>query len=112
MQIQTTSPEKFRVRPRCGVIPPSEVAEVSIWLKQDQKLNGDKDKFLVMATMSPMTSDCNNSEVAELWKEKTSNDPDVENHRLVCRLLKSGSKGDCHGSNKVSESTKYYEISD
>lgn len=83
-------------------MPPSEVADVSIWLKQDQQINGDKDKFLIMATMSPLTSDCNNSEVAELWKEKTSNDPDVENHRLICRLLKSGSKGDCHGSNKVS----------
>lgn len=87
-------------------MPPSEVADVSIWLKQDQQINGDKDKFLIMATMSPLTSDCNNSEVAELWKEKTSNDPDVENHRLVCRLLKSGSKGDCHGSNKVSECGK------
>lgn len=97
MQIQTTSPEKFRVRPRCGVIAPNAETEVGIWLKSDQQLSNDsKDKFLIMATQSS-SAECCNSEVAELWKEKTANDQDVENHRLVCRLTKSESQGDCSG---------------
>ncbi|KAH8415682.1 hypothetical protein KR222_008663 [Zaprionus bogoriensis] len=102
-KIQTTSPDKFRVRPRCGVIAPKEEAEVGIWLKPDHQLSNDsKDKFLVMAT--PMNSaDCTSSEVAELWKEKAAADPDVENHRLVCRLggKDGGSKGDSQGGSKV-----------
>ncbi|XP_032291163.1 motile sperm domain-containing protein 2 [Drosophila virilis] len=91
-KIQTTSPEKFRVRPRCGVVQPNETTDVSIWLKPDHTLSSDgKDKFLVMATSTP-DGGSGAQEVIELWREKTANDSDVENYRLVCRL---DEKKDC-----------------
>ncbi|XP_034483790.1 motile sperm domain-containing protein 2 isoform X2 [Drosophila innubila] len=97
-KIQTTSPEKFRVRPRCGVVPANSTAEVNIWLKSDHQLSPDaKDKFLVMAAFAPSV-DCSTQEVADIWKERGTNDPEVENHRLVCRLTgkskESGAKGE------------------
>lgn len=86
LQIQTTSPEKFRVRPRCGVIPQNESTEVNIWLKSDQILSSDgKDKFLVMAACSP-EAECSSQAVADMWRAKSSTDPDVETFRLVCRM--------------------------
>ncbi|KAH8366240.1 hypothetical protein KR093_010870, partial [Drosophila rubida] len=92
-KIQTTSPEKFRVRPRCGVVAVQSTVEVGIWLKPDQQLSPDgKDKFLVMASFSP-SADCASQEVAEIWKEKTTNDPDVENYRLICRQLSKSKDG-------------------
>lgn len=99
------------MRPRCGVIAPNAETEVGIWLKSDHQLSNDcKDKFLVMAIQST-NSDCANTEVAELWKEKTANDQDVENHRLICRLAKSESKGDCSGDAvKVIEIQKVFLV--
>ncbi|KAH8302183.1 hypothetical protein KR044_003782 [Drosophila immigrans] len=92
-KIQTTSPEKFRVRPRCGVIQPQSAAEISIFLKPDNVLCPDgKDKFLVMATVAPST-DCSTQGVAEMWKDKTTSDADVENYRLVCRNLNKSREG-------------------
>ncbi|XP_030371885.1 motile sperm domain-containing protein 2-like [Scaptodrosophila lebanonensis] len=85
-KIQTTSPEKFRVRPRCGVLGPNESTEVNIWLKSEHSLSEDaKDKFLVMG-MPAVSKDCGASEVADMWKNKPQNCPDVEQHRLVCRF--------------------------
>ncbi|XP_043071478.1 motile sperm domain-containing protein 2 isoform X2 [Drosophila grimshawi] len=85
-KIQTTSPDKFRVRPRCGVVLANDIAEVSIWLKPDHQLSTDtKDKFLVMAVIAP-SIDSSATEITELWRQKDTTDPDVENHRLVCRL--------------------------
>ncbi|XP_034111677.1 motile sperm domain-containing protein 2 isoform X1 [Drosophila albomicans] len=92
-KIQTTSPEKFRVRPRCGVIPAQCAVEVSICLKSDHQLSPDgKDKFLVMAAVAP-SADCGSQEVADIWKEKGTNDADVENYRLVCRHLGKSKEG-------------------
>ncbi|SPP77512.1 blast:Motile sperm domain-containing protein 2 [Drosophila guanche] len=84
-KIQTTSPEKFRVRPRCGIISPNEKAEISIWLKSEYKLRGDsKDKFLVMAMLAP--GHCAGADVTDLWRNACTDGPDVEQHRLVCRF--------------------------
>lgn len=91
-KIQTTSPEKFRVRPRCGVVPPNQTTEVHIWLKSDQVLSIDgKDKFLVMAARTDAI-DCSAQGVSDMWKAKSSTDSDVENFRLVCRM---DDKPDC-----------------
>jgi len=50
-----------------------------------------------MAAFSP-SADCGAQEIAEMWKEHGTNDPDVENHRLVCRLAgkskETGAKGE------------------
>ncbi|XP_016955667.1 vesicle-associated membrane protein/synaptobrevin-binding protein isoform X4 [Drosophila biarmipes] len=85
-KIQTTSPEKFRVRPRCGIIQPNQEAAISIWLKSEHQLSGEsKDKFLVMAMLAP-GGECGGSDVAELWRNKSPSAVDVEQHRLVCRF--------------------------
>jgi len=86
LQIQTTSPEKFRVRPRCGIIQPNQEASINIWLKSEHQLSGEsKDKFLVMAMLAP-GGECGGSDVAELWRNKSPSAVDVEQHRLVCRF--------------------------
>ncbi|KAH8239084.1 hypothetical protein KR032_000502 [Drosophila birchii] len=85
-KIQTTSPEKFRVRPRCGVIQPNQTATVNIWLKSEHQLSGDnKDKFLVMA-MEVSNPNC---DMTDMWRSKSPNSVDVEQHRLVCQEEKS-----------------------
>lgn len=91
-KVQTTSPEKFRVRPRCGVLAANESVDVGIWLKQEHELSTeDKDKFLIMGM--PTGSDCSNADVADLWRCKPANSPDVEHHRLVCRMADGCQKG-------------------
>ncbi|KAH8384291.1 hypothetical protein KR200_001825 [Drosophila serrata] len=95
-KIQTTSPEKFRVRPRCGVIQPNQTAAINIWLKSEHQLSGDnKDKFLVMAMEMPN----GNCEVADVWRNKSPNASDVEQHRLICSQdeRSSGNGSDCQG---------------
>lgn len=100
MQIQTTSPEKFRVRPRCGIIQPNQAAAINIWLKTEHQLSAEsKDKFLVMAMAVP-GEEC---EVADLWRNKSPNAGDVEQHRLVCRLDDKTSKSAADGPNKTSK---------
>ncbi|XP_023037517.1 motile sperm domain-containing protein 2 isoform X1 [Drosophila willistoni] len=99
-KIQTTSPDKFRVRPRCGVLDPQEVTEINIWLKQEHTLSEEnKDKFLVMAMAIPHKSskDCNAADIAELWRNKPTSCPDIEQHRLVCRFHGAGVKS-CGGA--------------
>ncbi|KAH8270164.1 hypothetical protein KR018_005089 [Drosophila ironensis] len=84
-QIQTTSPEKFRVRPRCGVIQPDQTVSINIWLKSEFQISSEnKDKFLVMAMPAP-PMECG-ADIAELWRNKACLPDDVEQHRLVCRL--------------------------
>jgi len=50
-----------------------------------------------MAAFAPSV-DCSTQEVADIWKERGTNDPEVENHRLVCRLTgkskETGAKGE------------------
>ncbi|XP_032587803.1 motile sperm domain-containing protein 2-like isoform X2 [Drosophila mojavensis] len=119
-KIQTTSPEKFRVRPRCGIIPQNESTEVHIWLKSDQILSSDgKDKFLVMATCTS-DSECGSQAVADMWRAKSSTDPDVETFRLVCRMdeksecakttnMKSDSSSSEFGADKFQEQAQKME---
>lgn len=50
-----------------------------------------------MAAFAPSV-ECSSQEVSDIWKERGTNDPEVENHRLVCRLngksKESGAKGE------------------
>ncbi|KAH8339079.1 hypothetical protein KR074_002664 [Drosophila pseudoananassae] len=92
-KIQTTSPEKFRVRPRCGVIQPNQAASINIWLKSEHQLSDEnKDKFLVMAMLAP-GPECGGTDVADIWRNKASGAADVEQHRLVCRFDGKGAGG-------------------
>ncbi|XP_037938002.1 motile sperm domain-containing protein 2-like isoform X1 [Teleopsis dalmanni] len=87
-KIQTTSPEKFRVRPRCGVLNQGESVTVNILLKPDQTLadgglKKEKDKFLVM--VHPVPSNIDQSEpMTTFWKQVPPNSPNIEEHRLTC----------------------------
>ncbi|KAH8257588.1 hypothetical protein KR038_011670 [Drosophila bunnanda] len=95
-KIQTTSPEKFRVRPRCGVIQPNQTAAINIWLKPEHQVSCDnKDKFLVMAMEMPNPS----CDVTDMWRNKSPNAMDVEQHRLICSQDERNSKSDsdCQG---------------
>lgn len=84
-KIQTTAPEKFRVRPRCGYLAPSETVSVSLMLKQDYHLGeSPKDKFLVMCMTAPAGIDPSQQSMSETWKLKPPNGSDVEQHRLTC----------------------------
>ncbi|KAH8300752.1 hypothetical protein KR059_001805 [Drosophila kikkawai] len=99
-KIQTTSPEKFRVRPRCGIIQPNQAAAINIWLKSEHQLSGEsKDKFLVMAMEMP-DADC---DLAELWRNKSPNAGNVEQHRLVCRLDEKKDKNAADCQSKASK---------
>ncbi|XP_067646242.1 motile sperm domain-containing protein 2-like isoform X2 [Eurosta solidaginis] len=84
-KIQTTAPEKFRVRPRCGYLSPSETVTVSIMLKQDYHLGeSPKDKFLVMCMPAPVGIEPSQQSMSEAWKMKPPTGSDVEQHRLTC----------------------------
>ncbi|XP_017071246.1 motile sperm domain-containing protein 2 isoform X3 [Drosophila eugracilis] len=103
-KIQTTSPEKFRVRPRCGIIQPNQSASINIWLKSEHKLSEEsKDKFLVMA-MVASGGECGGSDVAEMWRNKSPTAVDVEQHRLVCRFEESKPKAPPDCPSKTSKS--------
>uniref|UniRef100_A0A1B0FK55 Major sperm protein n=1 Tax=Glossina morsitans morsitans TaxID=37546 RepID=A0A1B0FK55_GLOMM len=81
-KIQTTSPEKFRVRPRCGLINPGETTTVNILLKAEHSLSDNaRDKFLIMCLPAREIS---NAQVGEFWKKQNNNGPNVEQHRLCC----------------------------
>ncbi|KAH8378932.1 hypothetical protein KR009_002140 [Drosophila setifemur] len=103
-KIQTTSPEKFGVRPRCGVILPNQETAIRIWLKPEHQLSPElKDKFLVMAMRAPA---CDGVDVSELWKTKAQTGEDVEQHRLVCRFDdKTGGKAECTGKSSKADKT-------
>lgn len=105
LQIQTTSPEKFRVRPRCGIIQPNQEATINIWLKSEHKLSDDsKDKFLVMAMVAP-GGECGGADVTELWRSKSPTSADVEQHRLVCRFDENKSKAQLDCASKSSKAS-------
>uniref|UniRef100_A0A1A9W4J6 MSP domain-containing protein n=1 Tax=Glossina brevipalpis TaxID=37001 RepID=A0A1A9W4J6_9MUSC len=81
-KIQTTSPEKFRVRPRCGLINAGETTTVNILLKAEHSLSDNaRDKFLIMCLPAREIS---NAQVGEFWKKQNNNGPNVEQHRLCC----------------------------
>lgn len=68
VQLKTTSPEKFRVKPSTGCLAPGETTTVTVTLLQGFQLGGlSRDKFLVMSTQVD-PSDVNNLDLSELWK--------------------------------------------
>lgn len=81
-KMKTTSPEKFRVRPSAGCLPPGGTATVSVTLLHGFQLGGlSRDKFLVMS-MPVDSVDLSVQELIDLWKN-TSN-KNISQHRLRC----------------------------
>lgn len=81
-KIQTTSPEKFRVRPRLGILNPGESIVVNIFLKPEHNLSENgKDKFLIMCLPAV---DVQTNQNADFWKKLDNNAANVEQHRLCC----------------------------
>lgn len=85
-KIQTTSPEKFRVRPRCGVMKANQTVSVNILLKAEHRLGDDqRDKFLVMCMPAPADMDSSTPQhVADVWRQKQIDNAEIEQHRLCC----------------------------
>lgn len=107
-QIQTTSPEKFRVRPRCGYLAPSETVSVNIMLKQDYHLGeSPKDKFLVMCMPAPVGIEPSQQSMSEAWKMKPQNGNDVEQHRLTCNYRSSASAASTPGTCACGKTTVF-----
>ncbi|XP_037933706.1 motile sperm domain-containing protein 2-like [Teleopsis dalmanni] len=81
-KIQTTSPDKFRVRPRCGVLQPGESLDSSILIKATCTLQQDfsKDKFRVISLqITPCEA---KGDTAALYKNLTVDNPNIKEHRL------------------------------
>ncbi|KAJ1374463.1 hypothetical protein KIN20_037152 [Parelaphostrongylus tenuis] len=98
-KIKTTSPEKFRVRPTTGVIPPESTEIIRVYLQSEYKDSCAREKFLLLA----LESENNNLETfGELWKNASS-DKKVE-HKLRCRVNDTGS-GDGYGTDRTYKKT-------
>lgn len=69
LQIKTTSPEKFRVRPSTGILTPGSSTTVSVVLQSgpNVQLLLNKDKFLVMC-MEINDLNATQQDIAEIWK--------------------------------------------
>ncbi|XP_023302799.2 motile sperm domain-containing protein 2-like [Lucilia cuprina] len=81
-KIQTTSPEKFRVRPRLGILNPGETIQVNILLKPEHNLSESaKDKFLIMCLPAV---DVQSNQNVDFWKKLDNNTTNIEQHRLCC----------------------------
>lgn len=66
--MKTTSPEKFRVRPSAGCLPPGGKATITVTLLPGFQLGGlSRDKFLVMS-MPVDSIDLLPQDLTELWK--------------------------------------------
>uniref|UniRef100_A0AAG5D9E4 MSP domain-containing protein n=1 Tax=Anopheles atroparvus TaxID=41427 RepID=A0AAG5D9E4_ANOAO len=86
-KIKTTAPEKFRVRPSTGVLPPSASVTINVVLQQGQQINTiNREKFLVMCIGVANDISSNPQELAELWKTISAKSGSVEQHRLKCAL--------------------------
>lgn len=71
--MKTTSPEKFRVRPSAGCLPPGGKATISVTLLPGFQLGGlSRDKFLVMS-MPVDSTDFSPQELTDLWKVNRKN---------------------------------------
>jgi len=89
-KIKTTSPEKYRVRPSTGCLPPGQDATVEIHVSSSQAKEAGsllRDKFLVTAVLLDR-EDLPPPQLAEALKTQT---PDGQ-YRLRCQL--AGSLGD------------------
>lgn len=84
-QIKTTSPEKFRVRPSTGILAPGANSVINVVLQQGHQMPVlTKDKFLVMCMELSSDTSTTSHDIAELWKNTSSNSGQVEQHRLKC----------------------------
>uniref|UniRef100_A0A0K0DMK4 Major sperm protein n=1 Tax=Angiostrongylus cantonensis TaxID=6313 RepID=A0A0K0DMK4_ANGCA len=98
-KIKTTSPEKFRVRPTMGVIPPESTEIIRVYLQSEYKDSCAREKFLLLA----LESENNNLETfGELWKNASS-DKKVE-QKLRCRVNDACS-GEGHKSDQADKKT-------
>ncbi|XP_060534835.1 motile sperm domain-containing protein 2-like isoform X2 [Cylas formicarius] len=81
-KLKTTSPEKFRVKPSTGCLPPGGHVKVTVTLLPGFQLGGlSKDKFLVMSTVIE-DKDTSSPDVSEIWKNTANRK--VYQHRLKC----------------------------
>lgn len=69
IQIRTTSPEKFRIRPSTDILGPGSSTNVCIVLQavQNASLEQHKDKFLIMC-MELNDRNATPQELIDLWK--------------------------------------------
>lgn len=69
MQIKTTSPEKFRVRPSSGILQPSEQRQIIVILQPGYNVRGllHNDRFLVMC-LPLKSASITAQELTVLWK--------------------------------------------
>lgn len=69
VQIKTTSPEKFRVRPSTGILTPGSTITISVVLQSgpNVQLSLNKDKFLVMC-MEINDLNATPQDIADIWK--------------------------------------------
>lgn len=90
LQIKTTSPEKFRVRPSTGILSPGANTIINVVLQQGHEMPVlSKDKFLVMCMELSSDASTTSHDIAELWKNTSSNSIRVEQHRLKCWMTSS-----------------------
>ncbi|XP_005190834.1 motile sperm domain-containing protein 2 [Musca domestica] len=103
-KIQTTSPEKFRVRPRCGILYPGSTITVNILLKPEHSLSENgKDKFLIMCMPS---MDIQSNQVTEFWKKAGQQSVNMEQHRLYCTYKEGAEKSSQLVANGVGSANK------
>ena len=78
MQIKTTTPDRYKVRPNAGPINPGASINVTITLLSGDKDSVPRDKFLIISTelnevlRTP-------SELTEFWKRVAKDD--INEHR-------------------------------
>ncbi|GMR41865.1 hypothetical protein PMAYCL1PPCAC_12060 [Pristionchus mayeri] len=85
-KIKTTSPEKFRVRPSGGRVAPGATEVVRVYLQNEYRSTGSREKFLLMALQHDST---NIEEFGELW----NNSPHEwrAEHKLRCKIVEDDS---------------------
>uniref|UniRef100_A0A182LVN4 MSP domain-containing protein n=1 Tax=Anopheles culicifacies TaxID=139723 RepID=A0A182LVN4_9DIPT len=86
-KVKTTAPEKFRVRPSTGFLPPSSSVTINVMLQHGQQIHTiNREKFLVMCIGLTNENSTNPQDLVELWKNISAKDSSVELHRLKCAL--------------------------
>ncbi|CAH1395114.1 unnamed protein product [Nezara viridula] len=85
-KVKTTSPEKFRVRPSCGLLSPLSSASINIVLLTGYTgVNILRDKFLVLSYPLEDHETHANLDLNDIWK--LHSDPKkLEEHRLRCKV--------------------------
>lgn len=84
-KIKTTAPEKFRVRPSTGVLPPGANVTVNVVLQHGQHvITLNREKFLVMCMAFTHDLSTSSQDLADLWKNTSPSSASVEQHRLKC----------------------------